>query len=61
MSLPLTKLERSDGVGILTLDRAAKRNALSLALRHELVAGLADLEKDDGVCAVVLRGEGPAC
>jgi len=29
----LTRLEQSDGVATLTLDRAAKRNALSLATR----------------------------
>ena len=60
MSETLTKLDRADGVAILTLDRAAKRNALSRALRHELVARLADLEKDDGVRAVILTGAGPA-
>ena len=49
----------SDGVATLTLDRAAKRNALSRALRHELIARLADLEKDDGVRAVILTGDGP--
>ena len=59
MSKALTKLEQADGVATLTLDRAAKRNALSRALRHELVARLADLEKDDGVRAVILTGEGP--
>ncbi len=59
MSEGLTKLERTDGVATLSLDRAAKRNALSLALRHELVARLADLEQDDGVRAVILTGDGP--
>lgn len=60
MSEVLTKIEQTDGVGVLTLDRAAKRNALSRALRHELVGRLADLEKDDGVRAVILTGDGPA-
>ncbi len=41
MSEALTKLDQADGVATLTLDRAAKRNALSRALRHELVARLA--------------------
>jgi enoyl-CoA hydratase len=59
MSEALTRLDRADGVATLTLDRAAKRNALSRALRHELVARLADLEKDDGVRAVILTGDGP--
>jgi enoyl-CoA hydratase/carnithine racemase len=59
MSETLTKLQQADGVATLTLDRAAKRNALSRALRHELVARLTDLEKDDDVRAVILTGEGP--
>ncbi len=53
-----SKLECADGVATLTLDRAAKRNALSRALRHELVARFADLEKNDDVRAVILTGEG---
>jgi enoyl-CoA hydratase/carnithine racemase len=59
MSEALTRLEQADGVATLTLDRAAKRNALSRALRHELMERFADLERDDGVRAVILRGEGP--
>lgn len=59
MSEALTRLERKDGVATLVLDRAAKRNALSRALRHELVARLSELEGDDGVRAVVLTGAGP--
>lgn len=59
MGESLTKLESSDGVATLTLDRAAKRNALSRALRHELVGRLADLAADDGVRAVILTGAGP--
>lgn len=59
MSEALTKLEQAGGVATLTLDRPAKRNALSRALRHELVARLAQLEKDDGVRAVILTGAGP--
>jgi enoyl-CoA hydratase/carnithine racemase len=59
VSEDLTKLEREDAVATLTLDRAAKRNALSRALRHELVARLADLERDSDVRAVILTGAGP--
>lgn len=59
MSEALTKLEQADGVATLTLDRAAKRNALSRNLRDELVARLADLEKDESVRTVILTGDGP--
>ena len=59
MSEALTKLEQADGVAMLSLDRAAKRNVLSRGPRDELVARLADLEKDESVRAVILTGEGP--
>jgi enoyl-CoA hydratase len=59
MSENLTRLEQSDGVALLTLDRPAKRNALSRALREELVARLDDLAKDDHVSVVILTGAGP--
>ena len=60
MSEALTKLEQEGGVATLTLDRPDKRNALSCALRHELIARLAELEKDDGVRAVIITGAGQA-
>ena len=59
MSEPLTRLEQSEGVALLTLDRSAKRNALSRALREELVARLDALAKDEHVSAVILTGAGP--
>jgi enoyl-CoA hydratase len=60
MSEALTKLEQDGGVATLTIDRPAKRNALSRALRDELLARLAALAEDDGVRAVILTGAGPA-
>jgi len=61
MSDALTILEEgeADGVAVLTLDRAAKRNALSRALREEIVARIEDLARRDAVRAVVLTGAGP--
>ncbi|MCP4005480.1 MAG: enoyl-CoA hydratase/isomerase family protein [bacterium] len=59
MSESLTRLERSDGVAVLTLDRPAKRNALSRALREELISRLDALAKDEGVSSVILTGAGP--
>ncbi len=60
MAEALTLLEESDGVALLTLNRPEKRNALSRALRQEIVAQLAGLERDEAVRAVVLGGSGPA-
>lgn len=56
----LTTLEESGGVAVLTLARPEKRNALSAALRAEIVERLDALEASDAVRAVVLTGAGPA-
>jgi len=55
----LTTLEEADGTALLTLNRSEKRNALSRALRAEIVQCLDELAKNDGVRAVVLTGAGP--
>jgi enoyl-CoA hydratase len=52
-------LEESDGVGLLTLNRPQKRNALSRAFREEVVQRLDELAKSDGVRVVILTGAGP--
>ena len=55
-----TILELEDGTALLTLNRPAKRNALSRALRLEIVERLDALAKNDDVRAVVLTGAEPA-
>ena len=60
MTDSLTILEEVVGTGVLTLNRPEKRNALSRALRAEIVERLDELAKNDGVRAVVLTGGGPA-
>jgi enoyl-CoA hydratase/carnithine racemase len=52
--------ERDGEIGILTMNRPEKRNALSLAMMRELEAALGELSSDSQIRAVVLRGEGPA-
>lgn len=59
MSDAWTTLERADGTAVLTLNWPEKRNALSAALRGEIVERLDALERDDSVGAVVLTGAGP--
>ena len=50
-------LETRDGeIAVLTLNNPGRRNALSLALREELVAALERLEGDGAVRAIVLTG-----
>ena len=60
MNDSMTILEEKDGIAVLTLNRPKKRNALSRALREELVQRLDELAKSDDVRAVVLTGAGPA-
>ncbi len=58
-SFPL-RADRVGRVALLTLDRPARLNAVSLALYDALAAELADLASDPDVRAVVVTGEGRA-
>jgi len=51
-------LEKADRVAILTINRPDKMNALSEQVRSELMAALAEIEKDDGLGVVVITGAG---
>ncbi len=58
---PAILLRQDDGgVAILTLNRPAARNALSMALMGELIAGLRAIGDDLSIKAVVIAGAGPA-
>ena len=50
--------ERFDGVGLITLNRPEKLNALSFPLVSELDDALTRFENDDEVKAVILTGAG---
>jgi 2-(1,2-epoxy-1,2-dihydrophenyl)acetyl-CoA isomerase len=54
------RLEVADGVATITLDRPGALNALTVALKHELLAGFARVATDAEVRAVVLTGAGRA-
>ena len=60
MSETCVRVERRDGVGILTLDRPEKKNAIDLQMVQELRAGLTELAADPDVAALVITG-GPDC
>jgi enoyl-CoA hydratase/carnithine racemase len=53
-------LTSQDGIAVLTLDRADKRNALSLEVMRELIVALEHIGGDAAVKVVILRGLGPA-
>jgi enoyl-CoA hydratase len=48
--------EKQEGVGIVTLNRPDRLNALSFKLKDELSALLGEMEKDDEVRVVILTG-----
>ena len=49
-----------EGLAVVTLDRPDRRNAIDEALIERLSDIFADLAEQDGVRALMLRGEGPA-
>ena len=53
-------VERLDVIGIVTLNRPSARNALTRNMLRDLTRAVAELDKDDRVRCVVLRGEGRA-
>src|SRR3954465_4857071 len=56
-----TVLVQQDGPAArVTLNRPEKRNALSLELMQELLAGLRRVSSEPGVRAIVLEAAGPA-
>lgn len=57
---PVSITRPEPGVAVLTLDRPASRNALSIAMLEALRAAIEHLGRDDGVKAVVLAANGPA-
>jgi enoyl-CoA hydratase len=50
--------ERDGAVALLTINRPEKRNALSAAVRRELLAALDELRAEDEVRVVVITGSG---
>lgn len=53
-----TTRPRDDGVAILRLARAEKRNALSIALRDEMSDALDELAADEAARCIIVTGEG---
>ncbi|MDM0110915.1 enoyl-CoA hydratase-related protein [Variovorax sp. J22R133] len=53
---PVVRVERRGRVGIVTIDRPERRNALNLQVKRDLVEHLEALARDDAIAAVVLTG-----
>ena len=54
------KLDREDGVAVLTLNRPATLNSWNQKMRDELRQAIRDLVADDGLRVLVITGEGRA-
>jgi enoyl-CoA hydratase len=57
---PTIRTSIDEGIAVLTLARPDKRNALSIALRSELMGALAGWREDKDVRVVVVAAEGAA-
>ena len=53
-------VERDGSVAVLTLNRAKQLNALSVALRTQIVKAVREISAADDVRAIVLTGSGGA-
>jgi enoyl-CoA hydratase len=60
VSEQLVRVEVVERVGVVTLDRPEVRNALNGTVMSSLQLALIDLDRDDGVDAMVLTGADPA-
>jgi enoyl-CoA hydratase/carnithine racemase len=56
--MALVRTEAKDGIVVLALDRADKRNALNAELRRDLIAAVGAALADDAVQALVMTGAG---
>lgn len=54
----LVHIEKQGKVGVVTIARPERRNALNLQVKHEIVGHLHTLAQDADVAAIVLTGEG---
>ena len=58
MSYQTLLIEKSDGVGILTLNRPQKKNAMNPQLHKDMTAALEELRYDDAVRVLIITGAG---
>jgi enoyl-CoA hydratase/carnithine racemase len=56
---PIVGLTLEDRIAYITMNRPAKRNALSVEMMEHLVRNFRDVGRDDRARVVVLRAEGP--
>src|SRR3546814_10948269 len=58
MSFDQIRLDRHEGIALLTLHRPDRMNAFTTEMMLEIVAALDECDADDGVRAVIFTGAG---
>ena len=58
--MSLVLLDKSDGVGTITLNNPGERNTLTAPMVAEIIAAMNEIEADDKIGAVVVTGAAPA-
>ena len=58
MSHEQIRLDKQDGIALLTLSRPDRMNAFTNQMMHEVIAALDECDADDSVRAVIFTGEG---
>ncbi len=56
--MPMLIEERRGATAILTMHQPARKNALAMQMRHEMIDAIERIEADPGVRAVVITGSG---
>jgi enoyl-CoA hydratase len=54
----MVRYEAEDKVGVITLDRADKLNAINSVMKDEIIAAFARADKDAAISVIVLRANG---
>ena len=58
MQATMVRYETEDKVGVITLDRADKLNAINSVMKDEIIAAFARADKDAATSVIVLRANG---
>ncbi|TPW25765.1 enoyl-CoA hydratase/isomerase family protein [Pararhizobium mangrovi] len=58
MTFETIRIERDERVGIITLDQPKRMNAISLTMADEFKRALGELEADETIRVIVVKGEG---
>ena len=58
MAYDQIRLDKHEGIALLTLHRPERMNAFTVEMMHEIIAAIDECDADDGVRAVIFTGHG---